>query len=613
MLVEYEEKKDWSMNGEDFVCKEVGKRTRKAVSKETLHNTVCAVFLEKGYSNATLSDIAGRLGVSAAYIETHFGSKSKLFHMVVDEIDKNLMFPNVKNCKVPDCLIAGLNYLKWYVRKDILGFKLFMTLTQSKDFPLDSFELLEDKYEQSPVRLAIEKAQTEGEIPNGDSFAVFKSFISCAVTPIYYSYIMNLEMLEDGYFLGAIHYRPVNEAVPEELMTRDALREALRRAELSDDAKNRFLFNMSHDLFTPMNAILGFADVAEKSISDPEKARDLIRKIKTAGTQLYGMINDILEFTGMKTETEELDETCFDISADLADLKSVFLPLFEKKNVAFSASGRNIRDNMVYGDKAHINRVIFNILGNALKFTPAEGKVNLCVEQSDNLDDGRARYKYIVSDNGIGMSREFIDHIFEDFSRENTSTESGVDGTGLGMSIVKKLVDRMGGFINVESEQGVGTTVTVELLLPKASPEELGMLNKQEKAPEAALEKRHILSVEDNALNREIVEDILKYRGAAVENAENGQIALDILREKGPDYFDAILMDIQMPVLNGYETTKEIRRMFPEKRIPIVALSANSMEIDMQRSFKAGMDAHLPKPVEVSLLIDTLSRYLQAV
>lgn len=592
---------------------EMRRETVTAMSGEAVLSAAASVFLAKGYSNSTIDDIAKAAGVPAIAVEQAYSSRANLFHIIIDEVDRAIMFPGTESCKMPDCLISGLNFLKRLVKEKPLTFRLFMTLTQSRDFPLDSFERLEIAYEKSPVRKALEDAQKQGELPLGDTFGIFKSFISCAVTAIYYSDQMNLDMLEDGYFLGAIQYRPKSDDVRQNRMTREALRDALRRAELADDAKNRFLFSMSHDLFTPMNAILGFADVAEKSLSDTEKAREYLRKIKTAGTQLYGMINDILEFTGMRTEREELDEDCFEISQNMNDLKAVFLPLFENKGVEFVCRTDMISEQMVYGDKTHINRVIFNILGNALKFTPADGRVELSCEPLYDLSDGRTFYRYTITDNGIGMSREFVGHIFEDFSRENTSTVSGVDGTGLGMSIVKKLVDRMDGVIKVDSEQGVGTTVIVDLPLQRVSEKELEAFEKQVTAPASTLENVRILSVEDNPLNREIVEDILEHRGADVENAENGQIALDILREKGPDYFDAILMDIQMPVLNGYDATMAIRRMFPEKRIPIVALSANSMEIDMQRSFKAGMDAHLPKPIEVSLLIDTLSRYLKAV
>ena len=405
------------------------------------------------------------------------------------------------------------------------------------------------------------------------------------------------------------------EQMQEELNT------ALKSAESANNAKTSFLFSMSHDIRTPMNAILGFTRIAEKHIDDKERVLDSLNKIKVSGAQLMNLINEVLEMSRIESGKIEINNEPTDLSCALDEIDPMLNAAAISKSIEYSVSYRNIKDRYVWGDIIHLNRVLVNIISNAIKYTPSGGKVNVLVEQLSHPVNGMADYSFTVRDNGIGMSSEFKEHLFEEFSREQTSTVSKQEGTGLGLSIAQRITDLMGGKIDVESEVEKGSTFRLTLSLKTLSRKEFNKyFGKNELS--ASNDKTHnnsfvgmkALLVEDNELNREIATDILKELGIEITEAEDGTFAVDIIDKmykKGikEDYFDFILMDIQMPVMNGYDATKKIRALDDpyNVHIPIIAMTANAFTEDIKVAFECGMDTHLSKPINVDMLIEKLS------
>lgn len=392
-----------------------------------------------------------------------------------------------------------------------------------------------------------------------------------------------------------------------EVQEKEQLRE---RAESADRAKSVFLFNMSHDIRTPMNAILGFAALMEKELDQPDRLKVHLEKIEVSGQYLLGLINNVLEVARIDSGKEILDE---DIT-DLADEKTFVL--FEndirKKQLDFE-SNLDYFHRYVYADNRKLQEVLSNLLSNAIKYTPNGGKVCISLREEPCERPGYATYVYEVSDTGIGMTEDFQKQIFESFSRERNTTEGKVAGTGLGMSIVKKLVDLMDGQVEVESTPGGGSTFTVTLQLRIAENTEETV----QKAPDEAhvdldLSGLRILLAEDNDLNAEIAATILENAGAKVDRAEDGVVCVDILANAPSQTYDLILMDIQMPNLNGHDTTRRIRDLNdPQKAcIPVVAMTANAFEEDKHAALEAGMDGHIAKPINVEDIGKTLSEVL---
>ena len=392
-----------------------------------------------------------------------------------------------------------------------------------------------------------------------------------------------------------------------------ALREALQReAEEANAAKSRFLFNMSHDIRTPMNAVLGFNDLMLENIDDPDKLRDYIEKSKLSGDYLLGLINNVLEVARIDSGQETINEEF----ADLMDASYgvVFENDVRQKHLDFTQE-MNIEHRYVYTDAHKIREILLNVLSNAIKYTPDGGSVHLELVERPCDRAGYASYECNISDTGIGMTEEFQQHIFDTFAREHNSTESKVMGTGLGMAIVKKLTDLLGATVEVESKLGEGTTfrITMDMRIVQ-NPEEY--LQKEQAVVESAeafrLDGRRILVAEDNELNMEIAKALLENLGATVEVAPDGVVCVDMLTSHEPGYYDAILMDIQMPNLNGYDAAKKIRALDDAGRsgIPIVAMTANAFDEDRKAALHAGMDAHVSKPIDVTVLMKTLSALL---
>ncbi|MCR4612230.1 MAG: response regulator [Lachnospiraceae bacterium] len=414
-------------------------------------------------------------------------------------------------------------------------------------------------------------------------------------------------------------FHDVDDEMKEELKRQELLEEAKEIAEEGNRAKTMFLFNMSHDIRTPMNAIIGFTNMAMKNIDNKDRALDALGKARDSSDVLLSLINQILDMSRIESGKVELAEDKSDIFSCGRDIRPMLEELASDKNIKFTCNIFNIADRYIYFDKVRIEEIMVNIVGNAIKYTQEGGFVNVDVTQTNddaldissfsNGEDKYGIYEYKISDNGYGMSEEFQKHLFEDFSREETTIKNSIQGTGLGLPLCKRLVDLMHGRIDVVSEQNVGSTFTITLPFRLREPD---VTDEEEVVVEDLEEKfvgKRLLLAEDNELNREIAIDILSEDGFIVEEARDGREAVDKIRENGDDYYDFILMDIRMPYMDGYEATKQIRGIC-KRHIPIIALSANAFEEDRAKSIKVGMDDHVAKPIEVDKLKMTLARFL---
>ena len=388
------------------------------------------------------------------------------------------------------------------------------------------------------------------------------------------------------------------------------LKNALRRAEEGSRAKSSFLFAMSHDLRTPMNAIIGYAELMEAHWGEKEVTTNYLQKLKGASQFLLALIGNVLEIARIESGKETLTEAPWNLMKLEETLDILLDGEISRKQLTVNRNV-NIRHANVYCDALKIREIIMNLLSNAVKYTSEGGKIVLDIEEKPSARDGFMTLQIRVSDNGIGISKEYIPHIFDAFTRERSSSESGIIGTGLGLHIVKSFVDLMNGDISVESESGKGTCFTVEISCRKVPEEELQQ--QMEEQPEnVSLAGRRFLLAEDNGLNAEIAMTILQDAEAEVELAADGKIAVDMLKDAPVGYYDTVLMDIQMPNMNGYQATGVIRKLPDERaKIPIIAMTANAFEEDRQAALAAGMDDYVAKPVEISELFRTIMKNLK--
>ena len=390
------------------------------------------------------------------------------------------------------------------------------------------------------------------------------------------------------------------------------LQKAVDDARAANEAKTRFLFNMSHDIRTPMNAIMGFSELLKTHIDEKERALDYIEKIHTSSTFLLSIINYVLEMARIESGEAALKTEEGNFEELVHSLQAVFEPTVNEKHLEYTCT-LDVQHKYVICDKTKVREIILNIVSNSLKYTPEGGKVafNITEEPSEHTDE--SIYKIVVEDTGIGMSKEYLPHIYEEFTREHSTTESKVIGTGLGLPIVKSLVDLMNGTIDVESELGKGTRF--EVRLPLKTGREDNAFKQEERDIEGNIEQvkgMRILLAEDNDLNAEIACTILTESGMEVERAEDGRVCLQMLKERPKRYYDAVLMDIQMPNMDGYETAKAIRSLDDSRaRIPVIAMTANAFDEDRMKAFEAGMDAHVAKPIDINILMHTLKGVLR--
>lgn len=420
--------------------------------------------------------------------------------------------------------------------------------------------------------------------------------------------------LEDGTNLLSGYHTDVTDIVAKEKKYTEELENARKAAEDANAAKSTFLFNMSHDIRTPMNAIIGYTDLIEKHYDDKEKCMDYLSKMKQANGFLLSLINDVLEMARIESGKTKMEEAVSPVGGIARELSAIFEDQMAAKGIKYTCT-INTHTAYAFYDNAKIREIYLNILSNALKYTPEGGSVTMQVDELPEREPGYIWMKAVFSDTGIGMSEEFIPHIFEDFTRERTATESRQQGTGLGMPIVKKILDMMGGTIEVKSKLGEGTTFTVTY------PLKVEGVSEAAKAAEDAVEAaetaadfagRRILLAEDNDFNAEIATEILTEAGFKVDRAEDGKICVEKLMESEKGYYDVILMDVQMPNMNGYEATRNIRNLDDKNKADtvIIAMTANAFEEDKKESLASGMNGHLAKPINVSELIKTLTRVL---
>lgn len=465
-------------------------------------------------------------------------------------------------------------------------------------------------FAQSQDDMPEDSLTIECEIPNNTWY--FDIVPSNGWIPVSYwllaiaaSYIFSL-------LVATIYYQISGKKHREKQYAAD-LKKAAELAKSANEAKTRFLFNMSHDIRTPMNAIIGFSGLLEKNLQNEEKAKEYLGKICSSGNLLMTIINQILEIARIESGTIALQLKVEDINAVFHTVNTVFEEDIRKKNLQYSAD-LDVYHTFIFCDRVKLQEIMLNIISNAIKYTSDGHAVHVKIYEKDSENPRKARFIFTCEDTGIGMSEEYLPHIFEEFSREHTTTENKVAGTGLGLPIVKSMIELMGGSIQVESTQGVGTKFTVDISFDTASEADV-YRNQISEQPDILekLEGKRILLAEDNDLNAEIAIELLAEQKIITDRAEDGAECLDKLEKAVAGYYDMILMDIQMPVMDGYDAAARIRRMKDEKKasIPIVAMTANAFAEDRQKAISMGMNDHVAKPIDMNVLLPVIAKYIR--
>lgn len=470
----------------------------------------------------------------------------------------------------------------------------------------------EDKviFAQSQEDMPEDSLTIECEIPNNTWY--FDIVPSNGWIPVSYwllaiaaSYIFSL-------LVATIYYQISSKKHREKQYAAD-LKKAAELAKSANEAKTRFLFNMSHDIRTPMNAIIGFSGLLEKNLQNGEKAKEYLGKICSSGNLLMTIINQILEIARIESGTIALQLKAEDINTVFHTVNTVFEEDIRKKNLQYSAD-LDVYHTFIFCDRVKLQEIMLNIISNAIKYTSDGHAVHVKIYEKDSENPRKARFIFTCEDTGIGMSEEYLPHIFEEFSREHTTTENKVAGTGLGLPIVKSMIELMGGSIQVESTQGVGTKFTVDISFDMASESDVyrDQISEQPDILEK-LEGKRILLAEDNDLNAEIAIELLAEQKIITDRAEDGAECLDKLEKADSGYYDMILMDIQMPVMDGYDAAARIRRMKDEKKasIPIIAMTANAFAEDRQKAISMGMNDHVAKPIDMNVLLPVIAKHIR--
>ena len=377
-----------------------------------------------------------------------------------------------------------------------------------------------------------------------------------------------------------------------------ATSQALEVAENANQAKTDFLSNMSHDIRTPMNAIVGMTTLLQKDCGNEEKVKEYAKKIEVSSKHLLGIINDVLDMNKIESGKTTLNYTDFSILEFLEQINTIFRPQMDEKSQSFEIHVENISHEWVHADSVHLMQIFSNLLSNAVKYTQDGGHIQLWLEELSSKSSVYAKYRFLVVDNGMGIEDSFKDKIFDAFTREENSVTNRIQGTGLGMAITKNLLDAMGGTIQVESEKGKGSCF--EILLDLKIVKKHAVVSPNNENGSESISGMKFLCAEDNELNAEILEELLKYEGAECVICENGKEVVETFEKSKPGEYDMILMDIQMPIMNGYEATLKIRSF--DQDIPIIAMTANAFSDDIQHSLSVGMDAHISKPVDMQVL-----------
>lgn len=455
----------------------------------------------------------------------------------------------------------------------------------------------------------------EDEIISKKNFSSFPQVVFNQYDEIFGKTYTNItyvpvEIKNDQVEKGVLLLRNITAGKSKEDAAQERLKTALASAEKANRAKTVFLNNMSHDIRTPMNAIIGYTKLAASHIEDKVQVEDYLSKIETSSSHLLSLINDIIDMSRIESGQVKIEKRTISISQLMDDLQTIVSNSVEEKHQTFNVDVEKIRHDKVITDSLRIKQSLVNLISNAIKYTPVEGKIDVLVKELDCKKNGYATYLFKVKDNGIGISKEFQEHMFEVFTRESSASASGVEGTGLGLAITKNIIDMMGGKISFESEVGKGTEFTVELTLKTG--EENTKSYTEDSDDEVQLAGKKILLVEDNELNQEVARTILEESGLDVEIANDGLEAVEKIIAAEDDRYDIVLLDIQMPQMDGYEATKRIRAMKEsiKSKIPIIAMTANAFDDDKKRALMAGMDGHVAKPIDVSELMKALSAVL---
>ncbi len=402
-------------------------------------------------------------------------------------------------------------------------------------------------------------------------------------------------------------YRSVDEEIMHEMEQKGIAENALGHARKENAAKDAFLANMSHDMRTPMNAIVGFTNLAKRYMDDREKLWKYLCKISESSERLLTLINDVLEISQMDTSKDELEEGACNLLESVKSVRESILPRAAAKNIEFSMDVSEVKHCDVYSDPEKLNRILERLGSNAIQYTEDGGRIEISVRELEEIAESRASYQFVVEDNGIGMSESFQSRMFEPFERQQNTTMSGVPGTGLGLTITKRIVEMMGGNIEVDSVEGGGSkfTVTLEFRIRQESQEQE---DDREESMLSRYGQKKVLLVEDNELNLELEVELLRDEGFVVETAENGSIAVDMMKNAKPGEYGVVLMDIQMPVMDGYHAARAIRGLSnPElANIPIIAVSANTFDEDRRKAFECGMNAYVAKPVDIPQLLHAI-------
>ena len=417
---------------------------------------------------------------------------------------------------------------------------------------------------------------------------------------------------EDGNVTSVlIANRDVTEEKLRELKQEEELQEAKAKAENASEAKSSFLFNMSHDIRTPMNAIIGYAELASRHLNDTEKLNRYLETIQVCGKQLLSLLGNVLNLARIENNKVEMEYTVSNVHENIGNCVAMFQQQTENKNQTLSLE-EHIIYPYVYMDAPHVSEICLNILSNAVKYTNAGGMISCNVTQTSCEKEGWCNMVITISDNGIGMSEEFQKHIFENFERERNTTACRIDGNGIGMGITKKLVDLMHGTIEVKSKQGEGSIFIVTIPCRKASEENALVKKDTHLQNHCCLKGSRILLAEDNEINAEVATELLKEEGCIVEVANDGVACIDMIEKADAGYYKMILMDIQMPVMNGYDATIAIRNLNDPKkaRIPIIAMTANAFAEDAKKALSVGMNDHVAKPIDMNILVPAMMKYL---
>ena len=417
---------------------------------------------------------------------------------------------------------------------------------------------------------------------------------------------------EDGNVTSVlIANRDVTEEKLRELKQEEELQEAKAKAENASEAKSSFLFNMSHDIRTPMNAIIGYAELASRHLNDTAKLNRYLETIQVCGKQLLSLLGNVLNLARIENNKVEMEYTVSNVHENIGNCVAMFQQQTENKNQTLSLE-EHIIYPYVYMDAPHVSEICLNILSNAVKYTNAGGMISCNVTQISCEKEGWCNMVITISDNGIGMSEEFQKHIFENFERERNTTACRIDGNGIGMGITKKLVDLMHGTIEVKSKQGEGSIFIVTIPCRKASEENALVKKDTHLQNHGCLKGSRILLAEDNEINAEVATELLKEEGCIVEVANDGVACIDMIEKADAGYYKMILMDIQMPVMNGYDATIAIRNLNDTKkaRIPIIAMTANAFAEDAKKALSVGMNDHVAKPIDMNILVPAMMKYL---